>query len=172
MSLIATSSRLPFLWKRLATRYRPILAFISRLRRPASSATMVTLTEVQRSNAQISTAVQPLVGVFVGATSGIGEYALREFVRHGGDARVYFVGRSQEAGDRLTAEMKSLNEKAHIKFVKADVSLMKTVDEVSLRIREQEKYINVLFQSQGTAQFRTSKLRRCLDFEAVFEEAR
>jgi NAD(P)-dependent dehydrogenase (short-subunit alcohol dehydrogenase family) len=119
---------------------------------------MVALAEIHRSNARIATAIQPLVGVFVGATSGIGETALREFVRLGGSCRVYFVGRSQESGNRILAELKELNKQADVKFIQADVGLMKKVDEVSERIREQEKYINVLFLSQGTAQFKTSEL--------------
>ena len=67
---------------------------------------MVSLSDVQSSNAQVATELPPgLVAVFVGATNGIGEYSLKEFARHARKPRVYFVGRSQEAGDRITGGM-------------------------------------------------------------------
>ncbi|KGO69213.1 hypothetical protein PITC_096260 [Penicillium italicum] len=56
---------------------------------------MVSLPDVQSSNAQIgNTLPAGLVGVFVGATNGIGEAALKEFLRVGGSLsqRVPFGG--------------------------------------------------------------------------------
>lgn len=67
---------------------------------------MVTLEQVRASNAEIKTRYpEGLVAVFAGATSGIGETSLREFVRHTPKPRVYIIGRSQEACDRLDAEL-------------------------------------------------------------------
>lgn len=113
---------------------------------------MVTLTDVQSSNAQIATALPPgLVAVFVGATNGIGETSLREFARHARQPRVYFVGRSQEAGDRIAAECRALNPEGEFIFIKADVSLLKSVDEVCREIASKERCINLLFLTCGSA---------------------
>ena len=43
---------------------------------------------------------------------------------------VYFIGRLQEAGDRIIAECKALNAKGKYTFIKADTSLIKNVDDV------------------------------------------
>lgn len=118
---------------------------------------MVSLRDVQHSNSRIISDLPPLVAVFVGATSGIGETSLREFARSAQKARVYFTGRSQEAGDRLTAECKLLNPQAEFIFYKVDTSLLKNVDEICSRIKSKESAINVLFISQGTVKIHTSK---------------
>ncbi|KAJ5136498.1 hypothetical protein N7448_005052 [Penicillium atrosanguineum] len=113
---------------------------------------MVTLSEVQASNAQIATALPPgLVAVFVGGTNGIGEAALLEFARHARQPRVYFVGRSQEAGDRIAAECRDLNPDGEFTFIKADLSLMRNVDDVCQAIKSKENAINLLFLSCGVA---------------------
>ncbi|KAJ5825589.1 Short-chain dehydrogenase/reductase SDR [Penicillium riverlandense] len=107
---------------------------------------MVSLPEVQASNAQIATSLPPgLVAVFVGATSGIGETALKEFARNARQPRVYFVGRSQDAGNRITAECRQLNPEGEFIFIKADCSLIKAVDEVCREIKDKENAINLLF---------------------------
>lgn len=113
---------------------------------------MVTLTNVQSSNAQIATALPPgLVAVFVGATNGIGETSLREFARHARQPRVYFVGRSQEAGDRIAADCRELNPEGEFIFIKADISLLKSVDDVCREIASKERCINLLFLTCGSA---------------------
>ncbi|KAF9891583.1 hypothetical protein FE257_003594 [Aspergillus nanangensis] len=113
---------------------------------------MVTLSHVQSSNAQIATTLPPgLVAVFVGATNGIGEYSLKEFARHAKKPRVYFVGRSQEAGDRIAGECRELNSEGEFIFIKADVSLLKNVDDVCRQLQRKEKTINLLFLTCGSA---------------------
>lgn len=113
---------------------------------------MVTLSDVQASNAQIATALPPgLVAVFVGGTNGIGEAALLEFARHARRPRVYFVGRSQEAGDRIAAQCRDLNPDGEFTFIKADLSLMRNVDDVCQEIKSKENAINLLFLSCGVA---------------------
>jgi hypothetical protein len=64
---------------------------------------------------------------------------------------VYFVGRSQEAGDRIAAECRELNSEGEFIFVKADVSLLKNVDDVCRKIASKEKCINLLFLTCGSA---------------------
>jgi len=117
---------------------------------------MVSLAKVQASNAQIATSLPPgLVAVFVGATSGIGESTLKEFARHARQPRVYFVGRSQDAGNRITAECRQLNPEGEFIFIKADCGLIKVVDEVCREIKSKENAINLLFLSCGTVKYHT-----------------
>lgn len=125
---------------------------------------MVTLSQVQSSNSLISSTLPPhLVAVFVGATSGIGEATLKEFAKRSRRPRAYFVGRSQDAGDRIVAECKALNAEGEYIFVKADVSLIRVVDEVCEEIKAKEKTINILFLSAGLP----SMDRRGIDFQVV-----
>lgn len=117
---------------------------------------MVSLLDVQSSNSRIASVLPPgLVAVFVGATSGIGETSLKQFAKHARQPRVYFVGRSQEAGDRITGECKALNSEGKYIFVKADTSLIHNVDDVCRDIKNKEKTINLLFLSTGTFKFFT-----------------
>lgn len=122
---------------------------------------MVSLTAMRASNARIATDLPPgLVGVFIGATSGIGENSLKAFAKHASKPRAYFVGRSQAAGDRILSELKAINPEGSYVFRKADVSLIKVVDEVCQEIKAKEKAINILFLSPGVLQFHTSELVR------------
>ena len=118
---------------------------------------MVSLTAMEASNARVATDLPPgLVGVFIGATSGIGENCLKAFTKHANKPRAYFVGRSQEAGDRILSELKALNPEGSYVFRKADVSLIKVVDEICIDIKSKEKAINILCLSQGVLQMYAS----------------
>jgi NADP-dependent 3-hydroxy acid dehydrogenase YdfG len=113
---------------------------------------MVSLSTIQSSNSLISSTLPPrLTAVFVGATSGIGETTLKPFARHANKPRAYFLGRSQDAGDRIAAECKAINPRGEYIFIKANVSLIRVVDEVCKEIKEREKTINILFLSAGVA---------------------
>ncbi|CAP80523.1 hypothetical protein E8E15_010843 [Penicillium rubens] len=115
---------------------------------------MVSLPDVQSSNAQIANTLPAgLVAVFVGATNGIGEAALKEFARSTRSPRAYFIGRSQEAAARITAECRQLNPEGEFTFIKADVSLIRNVDSVCRELQSKEKSINILFLSCGTIRF-------------------
>lgn len=112
---------------------------------------MVALKAVQSSNSRISSHLPPgLVAVYVGATSGVGEISLKQFAKDARQPRVYFVGRSREAGDRIAAECKALNSEGEYIFVKADTSLIRTVDSVCSDIKSKEKAVNLLFLSTGS----------------------
>lgn len=112
---------------------------------------MVELSKIQSSNQQIATVLPSgLVGVFVGSTSGIGEYAMKAFVKHSVQPRVYIVGRSKEAADRITADVEVINPKGEYVFIQEDISLITGVDKVCKQIMAKEATINLLFQSQGT----------------------
>jgi len=111
---------------------------------------MVSLTEIRASNSKIKSSLPAgLVAVFVGATNGIGETTLREFARYTNAPRVYFVGRSQEAGTRIAAECKSLNPNGTFTFIQSDLSLIRNTDAVCREIKAKEKHVNVLWMSQG-----------------------
>ncbi|PPR06435.1 hypothetical protein CVT26_006474 [Gymnopilus dilepis] len=115
---------------------------------------MVLLSDVHASNLRIPTTLSPgLVAVFVGATNGIGELTLKKFAKYAVKPRVYFIGRSQEAGDRILAECQELNKEGIFQFIQADVSLLSAVDDVSQKIREKEKVINLLFLTAGSPKF-------------------
>lgn len=119
---------------------------------------MVSLSDVQSSNALIpSTLPGGLVAVFVGATSGIGEYSLKAFAQYAVQPRIYFVGRSQEAADRIVKECMALNPDGSYTFIKADTSLMRNVDDVCGEIRAKEKVVNLLFLTTGSLQFGMSE---------------
>ena len=112
---------------------------------------MVSLTAVHSSNSLIASSLPShLVGVFVGATSGIGEATLKSFAKSARQPRLYFVGRSQAAGDRIAAECKAFNPEGEYVYIKADISLIRVVDDVCREIKSKEKAINILFLSQGS----------------------
>ncbi|TGJ83409.1 hypothetical protein E0Z10_g5351 [Xylaria hypoxylon] len=115
---------------------------------------MVNLTDIIASNERIPSALPPgLVAVFVGGTSGVGEYTLKAFARYARAPKAIVVGRSQEAADRILNECRRLNPDGHFEFIRADVSLLKNVDDVCRQIKEKVSVINVLFESQGSMAF-------------------
>ncbi|KAI0134008.1 hypothetical protein BJ170DRAFT_705498 [Xylariales sp. AK1849] len=110
------------------------------------------------SNSRLSSTLPgQLVAVFVGATSGIGEATLKNFARYSRQPRAYFIGRSEDAAERILAECKTLNPAGEYTFIKADVSLIRVVDQVCDRIKAKETTINVLFLSQGVLSFDRSE---------------
>ncbi len=112
---------------------------------------MVSLDQMRASNAQLKTSLPAgLVAVFAGATSGIGETTLKQFVKNTVRPRVYFLGRSKESGARVTAELQQLNPDGEYHYISVDVSSIKAVDEVSNEIAGKEQVINLLFLSTGT----------------------
>ncbi|KAK6509825.1 hypothetical protein TWF481_004554 [Arthrobotrys musiformis] len=111
---------------------------------------MVAIDVIKSSNAAIKAKLPPgLVALFVGATSGIGEHTLRTFYQTAPSPRVYFVGRSQASADRIISDLRPLNPDGHLEFIQADASLIKNVDEVSRKLLEKEKELNVLVMTQG-----------------------
>ncbi|CVK93832.1 uncharacterized protein FMAN_03174 [Fusarium mangiferae] len=112
---------------------------------------MVSLSQVQQTNASAASKLPAgLVAVFAGATAGIGETGLKAFTKYTTQPKIYYIGRSQEAGDRLQIELKELNPEVEYVFIKKDMSLLKNVDEVCRDIKSKETVLNVLFLSQGT----------------------
>jgi len=111
---------------------------------------MVALSSIVSSNSLISsTFPNGLVALFVGATNGIGEITLKKFAKYSIQPRAYFIGRSQDAGNRIVEECKALNPSGEFIFRQADVSLIQRVDEVCKEIKAKEKSLNLLFLSAG-----------------------
>lgn len=114
---------------------------------------MVALSDAQASNADITKSLATgMVAVFVGGTSGIGEYTLKKFARHAKNPRIYLVGRSQDAADRIIPECVKINPDGQYIFIQSDVSLLKNVCRVCEQILSKEESINLLFQTQGGLQ--------------------
>jgi short-subunit dehydrogenase len=112
---------------------------------------MVNLEQMRASNARIRECLPPgLVAVFAGGTSGIGETTMKQFAKHAVQPRIYFVGRSERAAARITAELTSLNPAGKYRFIRADLSLLQNVDEVCREIKTREPLINLLFLTPGT----------------------
>ncbi|TKA68657.1 hypothetical protein B0A55_08803 [Friedmanniomyces simplex] len=111
---------------------------------------MVPYPVILASNSLIPSTLPPgLVAVFVGATSGIGEYTLRSLAKHAENPRIYFIGRSQASGDRITADCKAMNPEGEFIFMQSDVSLMRNVDTICQEIKRKEESINLVCLSQG-----------------------
>ncbi|KAI1385809.1 uncharacterized protein F4822DRAFT_432668 [Hypoxylon trugodes] len=111
---------------------------------------MVSLDAIRASNERIRTELPTgLVAVFVGATNGIGETSLKQFVKHTKRPRVYFIGRSDKAAKRIKTELKSLNPDGDYHFLKYQVSLLRNVDQACRDIKSKERTINLLFISAG-----------------------
>jgi short-subunit dehydrogenase len=119
---------------------------------------MVLLSNIQQTNASATSKLPTgLVAVFAGATAGIGETALKAFAKHTVRPQIYYIGRSQEAGDRLQKELSEVNAEGSYVFIKKDMSLLKNVDEVCRDIKSKETVLNVLFLSQGTLKMGVGK---------------
>lgn len=114
---------------------------------------MVDISAAQASNEMATASLPAAMGaVFVGGTSGIGEYTLKRFAQHTKSPKVYLVGRSQEAADRIIQECSKLNPDGQYIFIQSDVSLLNNVLSVCEHILSKEESINLLFQTQGGLQ--------------------
>lgn len=74
---------------------------------------------------------------------------MKAFVENAASPRVYFVGRSKSAADRIIDECLALNKDSKVEFLKADVSELKEVDRVCEEILKREGRLNLLVQTQG-----------------------
>ena len=86
----------------------------------------------------------------VGGTSGIGESTARAFIRNTTASRAYLIGRDQARASRIIEELRQIKPDSQVEFIKADVSLLREVDEVCMDIKKKEDRLNLLFLSPGT----------------------
>lgn len=117
---------------------------------------MTSLSAVLKRNAQsaqelvaVSTANNPTVGVFVGATSGIGEHTAYAFAKYTPYPRIYIVGRNTTAGNKIVAKLQEINPNTQATFHRHDMTLIREADALSQEVLAQEKKINLLFLSPG-----------------------
>lgn len=119
---------------------------------------MIELSQIVDSNQRISaTFSQGLTAVFVGGTSGVGEYTLRALASYAPSSKFYIVGRSQESADRIIRECERQSRDCSFEFIQADIGVLKNVDDVCRQIIAKERSINLLFLTPGTMAFKTSK---------------
>jgi NAD(P)-dependent dehydrogenase (short-subunit alcohol dehydrogenase family) len=123
---------------------------------------MVALTAVEAFNSQLSDPMtypaEPIV-VITGGTSGIGEETAKNFAEWTVRPRIYILGRSQQSADRIIGECKLINPDAKLKFIQADLALLKNVDRVCTEISQLESRVNVLFLSAGELDIKNRKCR-------------
>jgi NAD(P)-dependent dehydrogenase (short-subunit alcohol dehydrogenase family) len=102
---------------------------------------MVKLDTVKARNGDLYTS-QPLVAVFVGATSGIGTYTYKTLARlasEGRGLRAYIVGRNENQAESIIEECRQANPQGDFRFVKAhDIALLQDVDRVCAEITSLE----------------------------------
>ena len=126
---------------------------------------MVAIENVRSTNARFFQG-RPLVAVLIGATSGIGEYAVRTLAEtystQKSSLRLYIVGRSNAAADKIGSECSRICPNAAFTFIKADdLASLTEVDRVSIEILklEQEQHkndmprIDLLVMTQGRVVF-------------------
>lgn len=120
---------------------------------------VVPLSLVTSSNSRIAAKYPDgLVAIFVGATSGIGEFTLLQFAEDVPHSKVFFVGRNADAGARIKKECEALGPTSTFDFIQSDISLIKNVDVVCKEIEKKTGYINLLFLTQGTLDFSSGVL--------------
>ncbi|MCJ1421511.1 hypothetical protein MMC32_007875 [Xylographa parallela] len=104
---------------------------------------MVQIDVVRSCNSTL-VKTQPIVAVFVGGTSGIGENTIRALATthsdQGKGLRLYIVGRNADAAKKIISECARVCPIGQFKFVQAgDLSLLKDVDHVCSEITRMEE---------------------------------
>lgn len=119
---------------------------------------MTELSLISTFNSKIASAFPSgLTAIFIGGTSGVGEYTLKALSKYVPKSRFYIIGRSKESADRIIKECTEQSHECCFDFIEADISQLKHVDSVSRQIMAKEDSINLLFQTQGTMAFKKSK---------------
>ena len=104
---------------------------------------MVRLNVVRSSNAAVVKS-QPLVAVFTGATSGIGQFTVNALAathaKDGKGLRVYIVGRKKASAEKTILECQKVCPAGQFRFVQAgDLALLKDVDRICTEIMQMER---------------------------------
>ncbi|KAI0423785.1 hypothetical protein F5Y09DRAFT_326386 [Xylaria sp. FL1042] len=114
---------------------------------------MVSYSQVQASNALISDATAPRVAVFVGGTSGIGNYTARALVSTGASVRAYIIGRksSEARTSAFIQDLHAINPRAEVIWVEGEIALLAEVKRVCGIIKSKESRVDLLFLTTGYA---------------------
>ena len=114
---------------------------------------MVDIKAIHDSNEKIKDLPASPVAVFIGATSGICEEALKQFAQHAKTPRIYIIGRKAAAAAPLMDDLKQKNPNAELEFIEKDASLIRDIDAVCSTIKAKEKKLDFLFLSAGFISF-------------------
>jgi hypothetical protein len=114
---------------------------------------MVAIQTIRASNARIAGLPEGLVGLFLGATSGIGQSALKQFVQYAVKPRVYIVARRAAAATELLAGLRAKNPHGTYEIIEKNVSLIKETDEVVEIVKAKETKLDILFMTVGFISF-------------------
>lgn len=114
---------------------------------------MTSLATLSASNTQLTGTTLPRVAVFVGATAGIGQATLTQYVKKGYPLRAYVVGRNEESFKPVLNELRASNKAAELIFLEGQISLLAETKRLTDEILRREKHIDMLFLSAGFLPF-------------------
>jgi short-subunit dehydrogenase len=134
---------------------------------------MVEIQKIRESNKAIKDLPAGSVAVFIGATSGIGEEGLRQFVQYATAPKIYVVGRKAAAAVPLMNDLKQRNPSAVLEFIEKDASLIRDIDAFCSTIKTKEQKVDFLFLSVGFISFngRQDKSPRAVQFVFLMSTA-
>lgn len=110
----------------------------------------ITYANIEETNANFpKDSVKNPVGVFVGATNGIGEHTAYEFAKVTVSPTLYIAGRSAERGAQVEANIKKLNPDAKVHFLQHDLIYIEQAQRLANIVRNNEDKVNLISVSQG-----------------------
>ena len=127
---------------------------------------MVNLKSVQDSNAALRFATSGQVALFVGATSGIAFHTMTEFVRNSDRPKIYIVGRNEATLSNIIADLEKLNPQGSYASIKAEVSLLKSVDAACEEFKKKEDRLDLLVMCPGYIKLSRVGMRYHISFAA------
>lgn len=110
---------------------------------------MVSLKDVQTSNAALESTSSGRVALFVGATSGIAMHTLLEYARHSNKPKVYIVGRDDAKLSPLIADLTQINPQGTYTPLQYSVALLKNVDAACEELKGKETHLDLLLMCPG-----------------------
>lgn len=108
---------------------------------------MPSLKQIQSANA--SRTLPSPTAVFTGATSGIGLGCVEALLKHTTSPRIIIIGRSRAKFEPTLHLLHTLNPKAEITFLEAQISLLHEVDRICALITAQTSSLDYLWLSSG-----------------------
>eukprot|EP01118_Nematostelium_gracile_P007313 TRINITY_DN2372_c0_g1_i3.p1 TRINITY_DN2372_c0_g1~~TRINITY_DN2372_c0_g1_i3.p1 ORF type:complete len:261 (-),score=72.22 TRINITY_DN2372_c0_g1_i3:49-831(-) len=103
------------------------------------------------SNVKLET---PPVAIFVGGTSGIGQFMAQRMAHYiKGPAHIIISGRNAESAEKFIDSMKKENGEKTFEFVRCDVSSMKKIREFAVEVSKKVEKVNYLVVSSGCPSF-------------------
>lgn len=121
------------------------------------------IAEINQQSKDNSTVKNP-VGVFIGGTSGIGEYSAYAFAKYTTNATIYIAGRNEEAAEKILAKLKEIQPECKAKFLKYDLSLVKNTVKCAEDIKGSEEKVNTLIVTTGVVQLSNHETEEGLKF--------